>query len=188
MADFNDNIDDIKKEQTDEPDSEAVIQEIPAEQAPQEAPSEVKAPEINDSENAYNSQNTDEMIKYLNAERALLDRERVALTVAENELNQKKEEEINSAHLTKISTFFWLHYLFNIPFFGFIASIVFSFAGANITRKNYARARMIWHLISILAVLLLVLAILLIIKFFGSDIKEFVSEILDKPEGGISGT
>lgn len=148
---------------------------------------ESPAAENSESQNVESGQNTEEVLNYLKIERALLDRERVALTNAQKELERKKEEN-TSAHLTKVSTFFWLHYLFNIPFFGFIATIIFSFVGANITRKNYARARMIWHLISILAVLLLVLAILLIIKFFGSDIKEFVSEILDKPEGGISGT
>lgn len=182
MADLNDNVNEVQQEQNVVP-QEVPVAEVPVAEVPVRETQKKHGSEKNSDVDKAN-----DLLNYLNTERALLEKERAALTLAENELNQKKEEEINSAHLTKVSTFFWLHYLFNIPFFGFIATIIFSFVGANITRKNYARARMIWHLISILAVLLLVLAILLIIKFFGSDIKEFVSEILDKPEGGISGT
>ena len=75
------------------------------------------------------------------------------------------------------STFFWLHYLFNIPIIGFIAAIVFSFVGGNISRKNYARSRFIWHLIWIFVMLLIALAVILVFKFFGGAIKDILTDL-----------
>lgn len=124
-----------------------------------------------DNDNKATEDNNDALAKYLRAERELLDRERAALILAESELKAKREEEIRSNHLVNISTFFWLHYLFNIPVIGFIAAIVFSFAGSNISRKNYARARMIWHLIWIFIMVAITLAVILVFRFFGDNIK-----------------
>lgn len=45
--------------------------------------------------------------------------------------------------------FFWLLLLFSIPFFGFIASIVFSCAPRNKSLKNFSRAVLIWYIIGI---------------------------------------
>lgn len=46
--------------------------------------------------------------------------------------------------------FFGLEVLFSIPLIGLISSIIFSFAPKNKNLKNYARAKMIWCLISLL--------------------------------------
>jgi hypothetical protein len=116
------------------------------------------------------------LLECIREERARLERDRISLAAAQEELKIRKREEIESTHLTKVSTFFWLHYLFNIPLIGFICSIVFAFAGTNITRKNYARARLIWHLISILCTVLLVLGVLLLIRFLSGNITDLFSE------------
>lgn len=116
------------------------------------------------------------LLEYIREERARLERDRISLAAAQEELKIRKREEIESTHLTKVSTFFWLHYLLNIPLIGFICSIVFAFAGTNITRKNYARARLIWHLISILCTILLVLCVLLLIRFLSGNITDLFSE------------
>lgn len=133
------------------------------------------------SEAAYRDKahedNNEAFAKYLRTERELLDRERAALVLAEGKLKAQQEEQIRSEHLVNISTFFWLHYLFNIPIIGFIAAIVFSFVGGNISRKNYARSRFIWHLIWIFVMLLIALAVILVFKFFGGAIKDILTDL-----------
>ncbi len=50
--------------------------------------------------------------------------------------------------------FFWLLLLFSVPFFGFIASVVFSFAPQNKSLKNFSRAVLIWNIIGIVLVVI----------------------------------
>ena len=61
--------------------------------------------------------------------------------------------------------FFWLLLLFSIPFFGFIASIVFSCAPRNKSLKNFSRAVLIWYIIGI--VIAVVVCCLFIPAVFG---------------------
>ena len=47
-----------------------------------------------------------------------------------------------------VGSFFGLNILFNIPFIGFIFSIVMSFAPQNKTLKNFARSYLLWYIIA----------------------------------------
>lgn len=58
-------------------------------------------------------------------------------------------------------TYFWLNVLFAIPVVGFIFLIVFSFAGGNINRRNYARSY--WCPILILTVIAVIFLIVILI-------------------------
>ncbi len=59
--------------------------------------------------------------------------------------------------------FFGLEFLLALPLIGFLCSIIFSFAPKNRNLKHYARAKLIWALISlVLSVLLIIGAILLL--------------------------
>ncbi len=50
--------------------------------------------------------------------------------------------------------------LFSIPIIGFILLIVFSFAGKNVNRKNFARSYWCWFILSLALILILVILIL----------------------------
>lgn len=58
-------------------------------------------------------------------------------------------------------TYFWLNVLFAIPVVGFVFLIIFSFAGGNINRRNYARSY--WCPLLILAVIAVIFLIFVLI-------------------------
>lgn len=177
MSDSNENmVNDVATQETvvqeaaQEPIQETVVQEpVPQEAVAQEATQE---PVVNERDEHLL------MLEYIKEEQARLEKERASLESEKAAFAQRQKEKIESTHLTNVSTFFWLHYLFNMTFIGFISSIVFSFAGSNISRKNYARARLIWHLIRILCIVLVVLGVILLIKNLPGGITDIIPDFV----------
>jgi len=58
--------------------------------------------------------------------------------------------------------FFGLELLLNLPIVGFIAAIIISFVPQNNNLKHYARAKLIWNLISLLLTVLLIVGLIAI--------------------------
>ena len=56
--------------------------------------------------------------------------------------------------------FFGLELLLNLPIVGFIAAIIISFVPQNHNLKHYARAKLIWNLISLLLTVLLIVGLI----------------------------
>lgn len=56
--------------------------------------------------------------------------------------------------------FFGLELLMNLPIVGFIAAIIFAFVPQNHNLKHYARAKLIWNLISLLLTVLLIVGLI----------------------------
>jgi hypothetical protein len=56
--------------------------------------------------------------------------------------------------------YFGYSILFSIPVIGFILLIVFSFAGRNVNRKNYARSYWCWFILVLALALILVIVLL----------------------------
>lgn len=181
------------------PAEEAPTEETPVEEAPIEAPIEaapieeapdreipvVAVPPVQSDENSSTAEENiadkaNELLKELREEREQLERDKADLRYEKKELEYRQKAAINSAYIARVSTFFGLHFLFNIPIIGIIASIIFSFAGSNISRKNYARARLIWQLLTIFLILLVAVAALLLFKKFGSEVEDLLSGFVKK--------
>lgn len=181
------------------PAEEAPAEETPVEEAPIEAPIEaapieeapdreipvVAVPPVQSDENSSTAEENiddkaNELLKELREEREQLERDKADLRYEKKELEYRQKAAINSAYIARVSTFFGLHFLFNIPIIGIIASIIFSFAGSNISRKNYARARLIWQLLTIFLILLVAVAALLLFKKFGSEVEDLLSDFVKK--------
>lgn len=63
---------------------------------------------------------------------------------------------------------YWgLSILFSVPVVGFIFLIVFSFSGANINRRSYARSYWIWALISVICAIVAIIVIACTVGFSG---------------------
>lgn len=56
--------------------------------------------------------------------------------------------------------YFGYSILFSIPVIGFILLIIFSFAGKNVNRKNYARSYWCWFILALALILILVVILL----------------------------
>lgn len=56
--------------------------------------------------------------------------------------------------------YFGYSILFSIPVIGFILLIIFSFAGKNINRKNFARSYWCWFILMLAIILILVVVLL----------------------------
>ncbi len=79
--------------------------------------------------------------------------------------------------------YFGLIALFVTPFVGFVAAIVMSFFGKNKSRRNFARAILIWMLVFILIGALaffgsMALISGLIEQFSGGDIQELINSMM----------
>ena len=71
----------------------------------------------------------------------------------EDELDKKSEQKVMST-----GTAFWLMLLFSIPVVGLIASIIASCVGKKCkSRKNFAKAALIWQILAIIVALSLVI-------------------------------
>ncbi len=67
--------------------------------------------------------------------------------------------------------YFWLELLFAIPVVGLIALLIFTFAGKNVNRRNFARSY--WCVLLVAAIVLIVL---LIIGFVTGYAQEFYKQ------------
>lgn len=56
--------------------------------------------------------------------------------------------------------YFGYSILFSIPVIGFILLIIFSFAGKNVNRKNFARSYWCWFILALAIILILVVILL----------------------------
>lgn len=163
----------------------APIEAAPVEEAPEREIPVVAVPPVQSDENSSTAEENiadkaNELLKELREEREQLERDKADLRYEKKELEYRQKAAINSAYITGVGTFFRLHFLFNIPIIGIIASIIFSFAGSNISRKNYARARLIWQLLTIFLILLVAVAALLLFKKFGSEVEDLLSDFVKK--------
>ncbi len=78
-------------------------------------------------------------------------------------------DERNESKAMSTGTAFWLLLLFSIPVVGLICSIILSFAGKKCkSRKNFARAVLIWQIIAIIAAL----ALVIVTYFLAQDVFE----------------
>ena len=81
--------------------------------------------------------------------------------------------------------FFGLELLLAIPVIGLIAAIIFSFAPKNNSLRNYARAKLIWCVISILITVLLIVGLLIAAERFAAYInEEYHIDITDRESIG----
>ena len=77
---------------------------------------------------------------------------------AKDPLKEKKQIDTSDQKILKTGTAFWLSLLFAIPVIGLIFAIVLSAAGKKCqSRKNFARAALIWQIILICIILSLVI-------------------------------
>lgn len=189
MADLNENeafvdekttVDEVQQNQ-----EEALVREVPVEEATDREIPVVAVPPVQSDENSSTAEENiadkaNELLKEFREEREQLERDKADLRYEKKELEYRQKAAINSAYIIGVGTFFRLHFLFNIPIIGIIASIIFSFAGSNISRKNYARARLIWQLLTIFLILLVAVAALLLFKKFGSEVEDLLSGFVKK--------
>ena len=79
--------------------------------------------------------------------------------------------------------FFGLEALFSIPLIGLIASVIFSFAPENKNLKNYARAKLIWCIISLLLSVLLIIGCVMIVRTVTAEVQKKMNEWSETLEG-----
>lgn len=72
-------------------------------------------------------------------------------------------------------TFFGLELLFMIPFIGWLACLIMAFAPENVNLKHYARAKLIWVLISIV----LCIAAYFLIQWIGGVLLDYINQATD---------
>jgi len=78
-------------------------------------------------------------------------------------------------------SFFGLMLLFSIPIVGFIASIVTIFAAKNKSIKNFAKATLIWQIISLAVFALVVAGIVMLVN----TIEQMVTELVGSQFGNL---
>ncbi len=82
-------------------------------------------------------------------------------------IKEKKEIDTSDQKILKTGTAFWLSLLFAIPVIGLIFAIVFSAAGKKCqSRKNFARAALIWQIILIC----IILSLAIVCHFLAPDL------------------
>lgn len=74
--------------------------------------------------------------------------------------------------------------LFSIPVIGFILLIVFSFAGRNVNRKNFARSY--WCKLIVIVAILLILIVLILTGVLRGPIETAIGWLRDSGLGGLS--
>ena len=74
------------------------------------------------------------------------------------------------------SSFFWFSLLFSLPVIGFICSIIFSFASKNLNTKHFARSVMIWHIVAVVAAILMFVVAFVLSFWLGITICDFIEE------------
>ena len=72
-------------------------------------------------------------------------------------------------------TFFGLEFLFMLPLIGWIACLIMAFAPKNVNLKHYARAKLIWVLISVV----LCIAAYFLIQWIGSVFIDYINRVTD---------
>lgn len=88
----------------------------------------------------------------------------------ENSFPVQKEQPVHTG------IFFGLEALFSIPLIGLIASIIFSFAPQNKNLKNYARAKMIWSIISLILSVFLIIGSVMIVRTVTAEVQKKMDE------------
>lgn len=77
-------------------------------------------------------------------------------------------------------TYFGLMLLFGLPFIGFIACIIMTFAAKNKNIKNFAKAILIWTIIAIVLIGILSLVITLL----ANSLMDYLGQLTDGQLGG----